>query len=83
MSRTVYYDWQGNEVKPPKAAPVPMTNADRIRAMTDEELADIMGPYECVGCPVETENGECLQEGENCHKALLRWLKSPVEEEQT
>ena len=40
MSRMVYYDWQGNEVEPPKADPVPMTNADRIRSMSDEELAD-------------------------------------------
>lgn len=42
MSRTVYYDHSGNEVDPPKADPVPVTNADRIRSMTDEELADFL-----------------------------------------
>lgn len=59
----------------------PMTNADRIRHMSDEELSDIMYPYECVGCPVETKNGKCLREGENCETALLRWLKSPADKE--
>lgn len=39
MGRTVYYDHRGNEVEPPKADAVKQTNADRIRAMTDEELA--------------------------------------------
>lgn len=42
MGRTVYYDHNGNLIDPPKADPIKPTNADRIRAMTDEELADFL-----------------------------------------
>lgn len=48
----------------------PMTNADRIRAMTDEELAKIL-------------NGGCHQGAkcnENCVLCWLEWLRSPVED---
>lgn len=40
MGRTVYLDWQGNEIEPPKADPIPITNADSVRSMNDEELAE-------------------------------------------
>lgn len=46
------------------------TNADRIRAMTDEELAKIL-------------NGGCHQGAkcnENCVLCWLEWLRSPVDE---
>ena len=43
--------------------PVP-TNADRIRAMTDEELADILREF--VVKPMQG--------------SFLKWLKQPVEE---
>lgn len=57
---------------------VPQTNADRIRAMTDEELAEM-----CAGgCP----NGDrlnCgkyyLHGGRDCFNCWLDWLKSPAE----
>lgn len=49
----------------------PKTNADRIRAMTDEELADWNN-----FCP--HIDGECTMEG--CTKCILEWLKQPVEE---
>ena len=49
------------------------TNADRIRAMTDEELAEflmkptrIVSKYECEDC----EN--------NCTECVLEWLKEEV-----
>ncbi len=51
----------------------PITNADRIRSMTDEELAEYMAykmcPYKFIRC----ENGSC----KNC---LLDWLKQEVEQ---
>ncbi len=55
-----------------------LTNADRIRAMSDEELADFLGQYKfcdmCVeGCDACTYNGEC-------NKRLLDWLQQPAEE---
>lgn len=47
------------------------TNADRIRAMTDEALAKIL-------------NGGCPQGGAKCNgrcgACWLDWLRSPVEE---
>ena len=55
------------------------TNADRIRAMSDEELAEFMKPYDS-GCP--RWNGKepmpCSMRT-NCRDCWLDWLKSPVE----
>lgn len=53
------------------------TNADRIRAMTDEELAMTMM------CP--NENGlaeiDCdKSDSRNCYECLLKWLQEEVEE---
>ena len=56
------------------------TNADRIRAMSDEGLAKFMNlcghdfpPY----CDVESSiSGECDQ---NCIKCAEKWLKQPTE----
>ena len=45
-----------------------MTNADCIRAMTDEELAHNINDY-FMGCPpVDCEDGDCEQ-------CWLDWLK--------
>ena len=53
---------------------IPMSNADRIRAMTDEELATFIytatracNNYECESCPIGDEN--CPE--------LDKWLKQP------
>ena len=56
------------------------TNADRIRAMSDEELARFLAENEwecetyndCAKCPRMTDDG-CV--------SLLKWLKQPVEVE--
>lgn len=48
-----------------------MTNADRIRAMSDEELADV------VVCP-HTGNWDLCRD--DCKKCRLEWLKQPAEE---
>lgn len=57
--------------------PKKKTNADRIRAMSDEELAINMT------CP--NENGlaeiDCDKSDScNCYECLLKWLQSEVEE---
>ena len=55
----------------------PMTNADCIRAMSDEELAEWLGDMiypECPCCPAD-DIGWC----EDCHERLLDWLKEEVE----
>ena len=48
----------------------PMTNADRIRAMTDEELREFLcSNTQCEVCGYEAWGG--------CE--LLKWLKEPAE----
>lgn len=69
-----------------------VTNADRIRAMTDDELADFFygSPEEefgiCYYCvnfggaggpePCKTPHGYC--DVESKHEAFKKWLKRPV-----
>lgn len=53
------------------------SNADRIRGMTDEELADYMAFVGKVnkGCPVMSINCQ-----ESCNKCWLDWLKEEEDE---
>ena len=54
-----------------------MTNADRIRAMSDEELCKFLG--ECKFCDICEEGCDnCTYHGD-CDKRLLDWLKQPAE----
>ena len=57
------------------------THADRIRAMSDEELADawMKDVAVCHRC-VYTEECECDEYVtiEKCKEGLLKWLKQPV-----
>ena len=54
------------------------TNADRIRAMTDEELADrIMGYIRCEACEREFHI-EC-NPLMTCRGVWLEWLKQEIE----
>ena len=58
--------------------PKRMTNADRIRAMTDEELADrIMGYIRCEACEREFHI-EC-NPLMTCRGVWLEWLKQEIE----
>ena len=61
-----------------------MTNGDKIRAMTDEELAMLL-----FKCPYENEIGDhCTENTKNidgeivmdCDACTLDWLKSEVKE---
>ena len=53
----------------------PKTNADRIRSMTDEELAQYMGDVQTWGgCP----NHGARNCTENCADCWLDWLKQEV-----
>ena len=57
------------------------SNADRIRAMSDEELAD---SFASRCCPVKDEFYNCGEinkkefSWEDCKSCWLDWLKSPV-----
>ena len=63
----------------------PKTNADRIRAMNDEEMAEQMvmeieGLYPCIAyVPVATGNIHISRD--KAEKEMLRWLQHPAEEE--
>ena len=57
------------------------TNADRIRSMTDEELANFItsidGDYPCP------PDNSCSCRSSNCMKGWLEWLKKEVKDELT
>lgn len=46
------------------------TNADKIRSMTDEELARVMD----MVCPPDT----ACNDGQQCIKCWIEWLKQPA-----
>ena len=55
----------------------PKTNADRIRTMSDEELANIM-----AGTPICKERYmDCIKDGLDCEACLLEWLKQSTKGE--
>lgn len=66
------------------------TNADRIRDMSDEEMAETLCVAEfCDCCEYERDNGTChyielFPDGklfDGCVLAALKWLQQPAEEE--
>ena len=51
------------------------SNADRIRAMSDEELAKFLDDSNSMGCVCPTKDCEAT-----CIKCIVSWLQQPVEE---
>ena len=49
----------------------PNTNADRIRNMKDEELAELLRDYQCNTCDF---SGFC-EETDKCKEEIFKWLK--------
>lgn len=50
----------------------PMTNADRIRAMSDEKLAEI------IACPKGLfDRMDCFDDNRDCKHCTLEWLQQP------
>ena len=67
--------WQNHEETICKEKPAfPLTNADRIRSMTDEELAEIITDDWCeiLGCNL------C---DEGCERRVLDWLKKEAKDD--
>lgn len=64
-----------------------MTNGDRIRQMTDEELAKFIDIYDiediCRTRCAKTgeERNRCMCYGEECKSHILKWLKQEVSED--
>ena len=54
------------------------TNADRIRTLSDEELAEFLGEYRF--CDICDEGCDACTYHGDCGKRLLDWLKQPAEE---
>ena len=57
----------------------PQTNADRIRAMSDEELAEWRSNGQCPSPPYHGDY-DCMSM--SCTECWLGWLKIEVEEKQ-
>ena len=58
------------------------TNADRIRAMSDEELSEwLCKALDCDFCKAYLQNMSIYSCCENQVKGIFNWLQSPAEEE--
>ena len=59
-----------------------MTNYERIKAMSIEEMAEILSDSDCEKRCSFTKNGKCNSYGgsDMCAKGVEKWLNSEVEE---
>ena len=69
-----------------KHCPNTQTNADRIRGMSDEELAKFIkhldsGLDEICDIQDISQDGNGCDRHENCYACYLDWLKQPAKEE--
>lgn len=63
----------------------PMTNADRIRAMSDEELAEMLsrsGKYFCCDTTKCDPRSERCDYGDECYDCWLDWLRQEATDAQ-
>ena len=59
----------------------PYTNADRIRSMSDEELAEYLETLTMICSTCIYQNEDCAPiSNEKCRDGILSWLKSEVKE---
>lgn len=58
---------------------VPMSNADRIRAMNDEELADSF-TSKCLCDFIPYHSQDHCASFSSCKGCILEWLKQPAED---
>lgn len=63
----------------PKQKPKPITNADRIRSMSDEELAQWLLSQ---GCKAHNTDEWCKKQ-RNCQACWLEWLKQECDDNGT
>ena len=55
---------------------IPISNAERIRSMTDEELAKFLDDSNSQGCVCPTKDCEAT-----CTQCIVNWLKQPYKED--
>ena len=79
MSRYGEYDLRFGFIPDPDVQPThTQTNADRIRAMTDEELAEFfVNRMSCTWCQAVDDDDDCE---DRCALTWLDWLKQEVDE---
>ena len=58
------------------------TNADRIRAMSDEELAKFFGRHGFCCDNIIIPSSYCMRQKECSLKCVVNWLKQPAEADQ-
>ena len=56
----------------------PKSNGDRIRQMTDEELAAVL---RCNSCLYQNMKSEC--ESSDCEYGIISWLRKEADEDET
>ena len=78
MSRSGTYDLKYGFI-PDDDCEKPMTNGDRIRQMSDEELAEFIANdvVDCCNCK-HPRNG-CTENDETCADCWLDWLKQEAD----
>lgn len=80
--RCEFYDGSGSEYIEQQTEEEPakvQTNGDRIRAMSDEELADFLNTVNV--CDTRT-NEECrIMFCASCRDCVLDWIRQPYEEQ--
>lgn len=69
---------RGEEILKECKGYIPMSNADRIRSMTDEELAELL----LDGCRGSKCDAQPINEwgSVNCFQCRIKWLQQPVKE---
>lgn len=61
---------------------VPTTNADRIRAMSDEKLEQFIREI-AIHCEPWCDN-HCKMDGDDdCNKCLAKWLRQPASDDES
>ena len=89
LSRAVTLDVTVKDLFEEMTRPSPMTMADKIRAMSDEDLTDMIYDLNMEGtfCTNRKECEELLNNDgitdEMCKKCLLEYLRKPVEDKPT
>ena len=56
----------------------PMTNADRIRTMTDDELASVLLDERCSFC--DANNYSVCNSAKRCREEIEAWLRAEVKD---
>lgn len=78
---------EGVYISPPIITKKPMTNADRIRAMTEEELAEwlFLRDLGVVNKLIFAANirNAIRYDKEKCVDDIVEWLKSPADKEES